>query len=170
MRPYIKVARELKIARLDSKRTFRDLEIDIETNKGSYRHWRDPHDGSAGKTLMLFPYGYIRKTKGMDGEAIDCFIGPNENAPNVYVVLTNRPPDFKREDEQKCMLGFSTADEAKRAFQAHYQKEGFFREMRTFPYETFKEKVYTSTKLAAILEAVYARRDYPNYPALSASR
>ena len=152
LNPYssIKVAQQLKIGRLSGGRTFRDLDIAIETERGDYRHWYDKHNGQHGQTKMLYPYGYIKSTKGMDGEAIDCFIGPNINAASVYVITTSRPPDFNSVDEQKCMLGFSSERDARTAFSAHYTDPKFLREIRTFPYATFLDKVYKSTKIAAL--------------------
>lgn len=134
---------------MNGGRKFRDLEIIVETDRGEYRHWYDKHNGTRGTTLMKYPYGYIKRTKGMDGEAIDCFVGPNEAATNVYVVTTSKPPDFKQVDEQKCMLGFSSLNDARNAFGAAYSDPKFMREIRTFPYSDFLEKVYKSTKLAA---------------------
>ncbi len=35
---------------------------------------------------MRFDYGFIEDSLGSDGEPIDCYLGPNENAAFVYVV------------------------------------------------------------------------------------
>lgn len=121
--------------------TFQGLDISIETDKGNYRRWYDKHNDTEGKTLMKYPYGYIRKTEGLDGDHVDCFIGPDENADTVYVVTTNKPPDFKQIDEEKCMLGFKNAETAKQAFLDHYSDARFFRKMSAMPFDTFKEKV-----------------------------
>lgn len=127
---------------LDRRTTFRDFNISIETDAGRYRMWYDAGAKREGKTLMQYPYGYIRGTKGMDGEHIDCFVGPDEKAANVYVITTNKAPDFKVIDEQKCMLGFGSAGEAKRAFLEHYSNPEFFNSILTVPYEDFKTRVY----------------------------
>lgn len=127
---------------LDRRTTFRDFNISIETDAGRYRNWYDKSAKREGKTLMQYPYGYIRGTKGMDGEHIDCFVGPDESAANVYVITTNKAPDFKTIDEQKCMLGFSSAGEAKRVFLEHYSNSGFFNSILTIPYSDFKTRVY----------------------------
>jgi hypothetical protein len=97
---------------------------------------------------MKYPYGYITKTKGMDGEEVDVFVGPNEQAPNVYVIMTNKAPSFSAPDEEKCMLGFVSAEEAKKAFHDHYSDERFFRAMRTVPYDQFVETVRRRKKVA----------------------
>lgn len=120
---------------------FRDLPISIENRAGSYRHWHDPHTGKGGKTLMKYPYGYIRKSKGLDGDHVDCFIGPDKDAPNVYVIMTKKAPKFEELDEEKCMLGFSTAKAARKAFHAHYDDTRFFHSMTEVPFDTFAKRV-----------------------------
>jgi hypothetical protein len=128
--------------RLQGRLTFRGLPISIETAKGGYRHWTDAATGEPGKTKMRYPYGYIRRTKGLDGDHVDVFVGPDEKAPNVYVIMTNKAPDFKEPDEEKCMLGFRSATEAKDAFLVHYNKDRFFRNIKELPFEEFEKRVF----------------------------
>jgi hypothetical protein len=119
---------------------FRDLDVSIETDKGSYRRWYDPHTKQEGKTLMQYPYGYIRRTQGMDGDHIDCFVGPNEKSDKIFVILTNKAPNFDRIDEEKCMLGFDSAEQAKKVFLDHYSDRKFFNSMKIMSYNDFKDK------------------------------
>lgn len=132
--------------KLQGRHKFRNLEISIENRKGSVRRWHDPHTGKSGGTKMKYPYGYIRMSEGMDGDHVDCFIGPNEDAQFVYVILINKGPDFKQVDEQKCMLGFNSASEAKKVFLRHYDNKKFFNSMRAMPYEEFEKKVLKTRK------------------------
>lgn len=127
--------------KLHGRMTFRGLPISIENRAGSHRHWHDPHTGRDGKTLMRYPYGYIRRTKGLDGDHVDVFIGPNEQAEKVYVILTNKAPHFEIPDEEKCMLGFDSEEEAKAAFHEHYDNPKFFRSMKTLSFDEFKDRV-----------------------------
>ncbi len=126
--------------KLEDRIKFRNLDISIENKKGGIREWFNPHNNTHGKTKMTWAYGYIRMTEGMDGDHVDCFIGPNEAAKNVYVITTNRAPSFKRVDEQKCMLGFDSAEDAKKAFLDNYNKPEFFRDMKEMSYEEFERK------------------------------
>ena len=130
-----------KEGQLQDRMTFRNLQISVENKAGSFREWYDPNNDEHGKTKMLYPYGYVRMSEGMDGDHVDCFIGPNENADNVYVITTNKAPDFKVEDEQKCMLGFDSEKQARDIFAKHYTKAGFFRSIKTIPYTDFETKV-----------------------------
>lgn len=127
--------------KLQGRKNFRGLKISIENRKGGVRKWYDPHNDEKGRTKMLYPYGYIKGTVGTDGDHVDCFIGPNEDAKYVYIIDTNKAPDFKQFDEQKCMLGFDSREEAKNAYLAHYNDARFFRDMKEVPFDKFKEKV-----------------------------
>jgi hypothetical protein len=130
--------------KLEDKFKFRNLDISIENKKGSIRKWFNPQDNSHGEQKMTWPYGYIRMTEGMDGDHVDCFIGPNEQAPNVYVITTSRAPHFRTVDEQKCMLGFNSAEEAKKAFLENYNNPKFFRDMKELTYEEFERKAWAT--------------------------
>lgn len=133
----MKTAKAYKLSR---RMDFNGLKISIETDKGESRHWKDPHSGESGSTKMKYPYGYIRRTEGLDGDHLDVYVGPNKRAPNVYVVHQMKAPDFNTADEDKCMLGFLSADAAKKAYLAHYNDDRFFGSMTSMPFEAFKKK------------------------------
>ena len=141
---------------LSRRMKFRGLDVSIETDEGELRHWTDSSTGEKGTTKMKVPYGYIRRTQGVDGDHVDVFVGPYEMADHVYVIHQRKAPDFKAYDEDKCMLGFGTADEAKAAYQNHYRDDRFFGSMVTMPFDEFKKKVLatydTPKKLAGALQ------------------
>lgn len=143
-----------KSRKLHARLVFQDFQISIENRKGSVRHWYDPHTDTKGKTKMLYPYGYIRLTEGTDGDHVDVFIGPNENAKNVYVVHQMKAPSFKEFDEDKCMLGFDSAAEAKEAYLKHFDRPDFFGSMTTMTVDEFRQKLIT--KKAQMLKAELA--------------
>ena len=89
---------------------------------------------------MNYDYGYIRETEGVDGDHVDCYLGDNENARNVYIIH-QKIPGTDTYDEDKCMLGFNTLEEAKKAYFSQYDKSGFFGGVDTVPIEIFKENV-----------------------------
>lgn len=144
--------------KLSRRITFRGLQISVETDKGEKRHWHDPHEHKDGVTLMKYPYGYIRRTEGVDGDHVDVYVGPNEDAKSVYIVHQMKAPDFKKFDEDKCMLGFDTLEDAKKAYLAHYNKPGFLGSITTMPFEEFKEKVMKTydhpKKLAEVVSLI----------------
>ena len=128
---------------LDGKIDFNGLQISIETGRSRSRAWKNPHDGTEGMSRMWLPYGYIKGTLGVDGDHLDCFVGPDRTAPNVYIITTRKAPDFTEIDEQKCFLGVESEEEAKRVFHASYDDPRFFDSMEVMPFEEFKEKIFT---------------------------
>ena len=121
--------------------TFRGLKISVETDKGELRHWYDPHNKEHGTTKMKYPYGYIRRTEGVDGDHVDCYVGPHENAPNVYIVHQTKAPGFTEYDEDKCLLGFRNLEEAKKAYLAHYNDPRFLGSITKMSWQDFEKKV-----------------------------
>jgi hypothetical protein len=68
---------------------------------------------------MKHPYGYISRTEGADGDEVDVFLGPNEQADKVYVVHT-KEINSQSFSEDKLFIGFNGADDAIDAFFANY--------------------------------------------------
>lgn len=127
--------------KLQGKTAFQGIPISIEHKKGSYRSWKNSNDNTSGKTLMHHDYGYIRGTTGLDSDAVDVYVGPDDTATNVYIVTQMKAPDFTKVDEQKCMLGFSSAAEAKKAYLKQYNNPKFFGSMKELDITSFKEKL-----------------------------
>lgn len=114
------------------------LGVSVENRRGSIREWLNKETGENGTTRMQHPYGYFKGTLGVDGDHLDCFVGPWLEAPDVHVITTLKAPDFAEVDEQKCMVGFPDARVAKRVFMKHYDDPRFFGSMETWPVEEFK--------------------------------
>ena len=125
--------------KLQGRTSFRGLNISIENKKGSIRRGVDS-DGHKWAIKMHFDYGYIRGTEGVDGDHVDCYIGDNIDAKNVYIIH-QKIPGTDKYDEDKCMLGFNTLADAKAAYLKQYDKPGFFGGVDTVPFEVFKQKV-----------------------------
>ena len=130
-----------KAFKLQGTTEFQGLPISIENKKGSIRRWYDPHEKRNGVTPMHFDYGYIRRTEGMDGDHVDVYIGPHPESTIAFVVHQMKGPDFFEFDEDKVMLGFSSADEARLAYLKQYDKPGFFGGITAIPMDQFKEKL-----------------------------
>lgn len=125
--------------KLQGRTAFRGLNISIENKKGSIRRGVDS-DGHKWAIKMHYDYGYIRGTEGVDGDHVDCYIGDNIDAKNVYIIH-QKIPGTDKYDEDKCMLGFDTLADAKAAYLKQYDKPGFFGGVDTVPFELFKQKV-----------------------------
>ena len=72
--------------------------------------------------------------------ALDCFVGDIEDAPFAYIVQQLDQSTGKA-DELKVMLGFASADHAKRMYLAHYDSPKFFGGIRAVPMEQFRRLV-----------------------------
>ena len=125
--------------KLQGRTAFRGLNISIENKKGTIRRGVDS-DGHKWAIKMHYDYGYIRGTEGVDGDHVDCYIGDNIDAKNVYIIH-QKIPGTDKYDEDKCMLGFNTLADAKAAYLKQYDKPGFFGGVDTIPFELFKQKV-----------------------------
>lgn len=112
---------------------FQGLTITIENDEGTIRNWKNG-DGEKGKSKMLYAYGFINGTIGVDGEEIDCFIGNDKYSPNAYIVKLGRD-----DREEKIMLGFSNLESARDAFLAQYLSLDFLGDIIELPMHLFKE-------------------------------
>jgi len=117
---------------------FQGLDIAIENPVGSVRGWTDFMYDREGQTTMKYPYGFIKNTLGVDGDEVDVFVGPDKSSCRVFVVTQMIAGANDYADEQKVMLGFSSAEEAKLAFLDHYPDPRFFGDMKELSLDEFK--------------------------------
>jgi hypothetical protein len=143
--------RLLEGRKLHYKTSFQDIPISVENRKGSVRSGTDP-DGDEWKTKMKVPYGYIPGTKGVDGDALDVFVGPDKDAAYAYIVHCNTP-DGEEFDEDKIMLGFESRESAERCFKQHYDDSGFFGGIDAIPMWKFDDIVWVKKKTTKKLVA-----------------
>lgn len=92
------------------------LPIAIETEKGQVRRGIAP-DGKEWSVTMPAPYGYVKRTKGADGDQVDVYLGPAGDG--VYVV-DQIDPATGQFDEHKVMLGFTDEDSAMDTYEAGF--------------------------------------------------
>ena len=72
----------------------------------------------------------------------NCYVGSDKDAKKVYVIHQNDPVTHKF-DEDKCMLCFSNADEAKKAYMKQYDRPGFLGSMSTMTVDEFKTFIFS---------------------------
>lgn len=97
------------------------MDITIENPKGSTRSGVDAN-GKQWSVTMNNTYGYIRGTRGVDGDHIDIFLSDNPESGNVYVVDQIRQ-DTGEFDESKVLYGFNSMEEARQAYLSNYEKD-----------------------------------------------
>jgi len=131
---------------------YQGIPIAIENRKGSVRKGVDK-DGKPWRTVMKHPYGYLKKTKGADGEEVDVYVGPDKKAPNAYVVHQHKS-DGKGFDEDKVMVGFKDEAAAKDGYLKHYNDPKFLGPISEVAIDRLKELIATGEKLTKISEAM----------------
>jgi hypothetical protein len=131
------------------------IQIAIENRKGSVRKGTDK-DGKPWRTVMKMPYGFVKGTKGADGEEIDCYVGPHKDAPNAYVVH-QRKSDGTGYDEDKILFGHANKKDAVAAYLQHYNSDKFLGPVKEVPVERLKEMLSTGKKLEKISTSLCAR-------------
>jgi GNAT superfamily N-acetyltransferase len=140
--------------------TFQGLPVSIENERGSVRRWHDPLTGRDGETRMPHHYGYIRMTEGEDGDHVDCYLGPNPDATHAYVVRQVSPKTGEY-DEDKCMLGFDSAAEARDAYMSAYDDPRFFGGMTTLPMADFIENVLATKDEPGAVQKAWDENQHP---------
>lgn len=139
-----KTAEEFK---LQGHTTHQGLDIAIENRKGSVRKGVDK-DGKPWRTKMIHPYGYIKGTKGADGEEVDAYVGPCKDATHAHVV--HQKKEDGSYDEDKVMLGFASEEDAKAGYLAHYNTDKFLGPIKKVPMERLRELIAKRLKLVKI--------------------
>lgn len=125
--------------KLQGRTTFQGLNISIENRAGTYRRGTDP-DGHEWKTKLHNDYGYIRGSVGVDGDHVDCFIGPDRDSRRVYIIHQVKP-GTRTYDEDKVMLGFTGALQAKKAYLSNYDRNDMFGSMESVTIDQLKSLI-----------------------------
>lgn len=132
------------------------LTIAIENPAGSVRR------GPGWEVRMRFDYGEILGTMGVDGDPVDVIVGPNLDAPTVYVVHQRRFNDWANYDEDKCCVGFDSQSDAEQAFLSNYTDPRFLGPITALPVDEFVNKVRATLDSPAMVKAhvnAYTRND-----------
>lgn len=166
--------------KLQGRTKFQGLDISIENRAGTYRSGTGP-DGKKWRTKLHFPYGYIRGTKGVDKDHMDCFLGPDKKSSKVFVIHQHKiekvqkwpngkcptcgkkPTEcFHDYDEDKVMLGWTSKKKAVRDYLKNYDTDKMLGPVTEMNLETFKKKALSRQNHAkrlkkGILAAIKAR-------------
>lgn len=126
---------------------WRGLTIAIENPAGSVRR------GPGWEQRMRYDYGEIVGSCGVDGDPVDVFVGPNPEAPMVYVVHQRKRGRWAEYDEDKCMVGFDSEEDARAAFLSCYTDPRFLGPITTMPVDEFVEKVRATREKPTMIKA-----------------
>lgn len=95
------------------------MKIKIENPKDTTRRGYDKEGNQMWSRVMKADYGYFKGTKAVDGDAVDCFIGPDPESEFVVAVDQYRGDTF---DETKFVLGVNSQEEGEKLYLAHYPR------------------------------------------------
>jgi hypothetical protein len=133
---------------------FQGLKIDVENRLGETRSGVDG-DGKPWSTEMVAGhYGEIRNTEGTDSDALDVYVGPNHDS-SLVVVIHQFDPQTAEYDEDKCMLGYDSVEEAIGAYKKQYDRPGFYHdgEYEALPIGAFWRWVHDGRKRGFKIDA-----------------
>lgn len=103
-------------------RLFEGMKVRIDRPKGFEQSGTD-ENGKPWTRVYKYDYGFLPKTQGGDGEGVDVYLGPNEDAHNAFWVIQKKPDGSF--DEYKVFLGFDSKAQAKSAYLAHCPSKYF---------------------------------------------
>lgn len=127
------------------------LEISIEVAAGDSRTGTN-YKGERWERKVHSAYGYILGTNSPDGEHLDVWVKKNAKPGKRVYVVHQLSPDGSKYDEDKVMLGFSSAEQAIAAFKREaFKPEKMFGGMSEFDIEHFKVIAYSASNSSAML-------------------
>lgn len=138
------------------KVAWKGLTLSVENEAGDVRRGlgKDGH----WATRLMYAYGYVNASMGVDGDQVDVYLGPDlDDAPLVFVVHQRRYGAWDEYDEDKCMLGFLDEDQAVGAYLSCYDDPRFLGPVTALPVEEFVAKVKaTGTDGAMMIKSLVA--------------
>ncbi len=143
--------RMLTEAKLHKSMSFGGMNISIEAPAGGYRTGVS-RDGTEWKQKIGAHYGYIKGTHSPDGEHLDCYVRKNPKREAKVYVVHQLSVDGAKFDEDKVMLGFASAAEARRMFKAcTFRPTIMYGGMSEFTLEHFRLAAYSASRSKAML-------------------
>jgi len=142
-----KHAEEIKLAgQVKRQKTLNGITFKIELDPGDERTGKNPETGKTWSKTMSCCYGFIPKTVGDDDECVDVYLKEDGVFEKVFVV--HQMDKEKNYDEDKCMVGFASKEDAKAAYEKHGPEWGFGN-MDEFSWDDFKEEYLEERKKEA---------------------
>lgn len=129
------------------------LTIAIENPAGSVRRGTNRH-GVSWEIRMRFDYGEVLGSMGVDGDPVDIYMGPNLEAPMVYVVHQRKVGLWDEYDEDKCMVGFDCQADAEAAFLSNYNDQRFLGPVTAMSVSEFVDKVRATRRAPAMIKSL----------------
>ncbi len=144
--------KQLNEAKLHSRQHFEGLDISIEVPAGGYRRGKNKKTGDEWAIKVPAHYGYIKGTHSPDGEHLDCYLRKNPKKGAKVYVVHQLTVDGSKFDEDKVMLGYSTKDEAIKAFkEVTFKPTVMYGGVTEFDMEHFQVIAFSASNSSAML-------------------
>jgi hypothetical protein len=147
-----KFFKELLEGKVHKHMDFQGMDISIEIPAGGKRTGTNKKTGEKWEHKIDDAYGYIKGTHSPDGEHLDCYVRKNPDKDADVYVMHQLTVDGTKFDEDKVMLGYGSAAEAKKAFKSFtFKPDVMFGGMTEFTLEHFRLAAYSASKSHAML-------------------
>lgn len=152
--------RQLNEGKLHSRMQFQGMDISIEIPAGGKRTGVNKA-GEKWENEIDDAYGYIKGTHSPDGEHLDCYVRRNPDKDADVYVMHQMTVDGSKFDEDKVMLGYSSAAEATKAFKKFtFKPKEMFGGMSEFCLDHFKVVAYQASRSSAMLASEETYEDF----------
>lgn len=138
-------------AKLHKSMVFGGMNISIEVPAGGCRTGKS-RDGKEWSHKIGAHYGYIKGTHSPDGEHLDCYVRKNPKRDAKVYVVHQLSVDGAKFDEDKVMLGFASAAEARKMFKdCTFKPTIMYGGMSEFTLDHFRIMAYSASRSKAML-------------------
>lgn len=145
------VTASLHEGKIHSKVEFGGLNITIEVPAGGVRRGKGK-DGKVWERKVKDNYGYFLNTNSPDGEHLDVWFKKKPKKDCMVYVVHQMTVDGSKYDEDKVMLGYSSASEAEEAYKYNcVAPDKQFGGMSEFDLDHFKVMAFSARNSSAIL-------------------
>lgn len=157
---------KIRLRKASAQKTveFQGISVSVDRPKGYVQTGKDA-EGNDWSRTYLTDYGFIPRTKGGDGEALDVFLGPNDKSSTAYWA-SQRKADGSF-DEFKLFLGYDSMRSALDTYAAHIPPK-YLIDMEAVSLEKIKsllsiEPVAKLAQLAPLLKGDMTAGELPMY-------
>lgn len=136
---------------------FLGLKIAIEFPIGSTKKGVNKKTGEEWTRDYHHDYGYIVGSYGADGDNLDCFLCPERCEDSEIFIIQQLTPDGSRYDEDKCMIGYASEEDAIEAFKLHcHLPDKMFGGITPMNVDAFLDQLEKTEKKPKLEKRVYA--------------
>ncbi len=122
--------------------TYHGMTVAIETPKDGTR--RGGKEGNEWSVKMPAHYGYVKRTEGADGDAVDVYVGDDLEGAEIVFVVDQKDAESGDFDEHKAFVGFDNVEQVRATYRRGFSDgrgDDRMGEITEMPIAQFKEWV-----------------------------